>query len=163
MLSLAWGSVIRQLAAGLGIELDGIEETYVREPAPEDFDIAAGHIERGPRPRCDSRWSASSTGCRGRSRARHPVARRPLPGLAAARSRGGNYRIEGHRRAVPRPGPVSEQQQGDHNHAGLVATAMRIVNAIPAVVAPPRHTDHAGPSPAETQGAIRRLVSLCTT
>ena len=24
---------------------------------------------------------------------------------------------------------------GDHNHAGLVATAMRIVNAIPAVVA----------------------------
>ena len=24
---------------------------------------------------------------------------------------------------------------GDHNHAGLVATAMRVVNAIPAVVA----------------------------
>jgi hypothetical protein len=26
---------------------------------------------------------------------------------------------------------------GDHNHAGLVATAMRVVNAIPAVVAAP--------------------------
>lgn len=26
-------------------------------------------------------------------------------------------------------------RHGDHNHAGLVATAMRIVNAIPAVVA----------------------------
>jgi hypothetical protein len=26
---------------------------------------------------------------------------------------------------------------GDHNHAGLVATAMRLVNAIPAVVAAP--------------------------
>ena len=24
---------------------------------------------------------------------------------------------------------------GDHNHAGLVATAMRVVNAVPAVVA----------------------------
>ncbi|HZE17808.1 MAG TPA: diacylglycerol kinase, partial [Mycobacterium sp.] len=28
-------------------------------------------------------------------------------------------------------------RRGDHNHAGLVATAMRIVNAIPAVVAAP--------------------------
>jgi hypothetical protein len=26
-------------------------------------------------------------------------------------------------------------RNGDHNHAGLVATAMRLVNAIPAVVA----------------------------
>jgi hypothetical protein len=26
-------------------------------------------------------------------------------------------------------------RKGDHNHAGLVATAMRVVNAIPAVVA----------------------------
>ncbi|VBA42213.1 hypothetical protein LAUMK191_04464 [Mycobacterium attenuatum] len=26
-------------------------------------------------------------------------------------------------------------RHGDHNHAGLVATAMRLVNAIPAVVA----------------------------
>ncbi len=26
-------------------------------------------------------------------------------------------------------------RNGDHNHAGLVATAMRVVNAIPAVVA----------------------------
>jgi hypothetical protein len=28
-------------------------------------------------------------------------------------------------------------RKGDHNHAALVATAMRIVNAIPAVVAAP--------------------------
>ena len=28
-------------------------------------------------------------------------------------------------------------RRGDHNHAGLVATAMRVVNAIPAVVAAP--------------------------
>lgn len=28
-------------------------------------------------------------------------------------------------------------RKGDHNHAGLVATAMRVVNAIPAVVAAP--------------------------
>src|ERR1700758_2819877 len=47
VLSLAWGSVVRQLAAGLGLELDTVEEMYVREPAPEDFDIASGHIPKG--------------------------------------------------------------------------------------------------------------------
>ena len=34
-----------------------------------------------------------------------------------------------------RDGAGGEQEIGDHNHAGLVATAMRVVNAIPAVVA----------------------------
>ena len=47
VLSLAWGSVVRQLAAGLGIELDEVTETHVRVPAPEDFDIAAGPIGKG--------------------------------------------------------------------------------------------------------------------
>ena len=47
VLSLAWGSVIRQMAAGLGISLDGVAQTYIREPAPEDFDIASGHIAKG--------------------------------------------------------------------------------------------------------------------
>ncbi len=47
VLSLAWGSVVRQLAAGLGIELDEVTETHVRVPAPEDFDIASGHIKKG--------------------------------------------------------------------------------------------------------------------
>jgi len=47
ILSMAWGSVVRQLAAGLGISLDEVSETYTREPAPEDFDIASGHIEKG--------------------------------------------------------------------------------------------------------------------
>src|SRR5204863_8233492 len=47
VLSLAWGSVVRQLAAGLGVDLDEVTENYIREPAPEDFDIAAGHIPKG--------------------------------------------------------------------------------------------------------------------
>lgn len=46
VLSLAWGSVIRQLAAGLGITVDEITEEYVRVPAPEAFDIASGHIPK---------------------------------------------------------------------------------------------------------------------
>ena len=47
VLSLAWGSVVRQLAAGLGVELDQVTERYERIPAPEDFDIASGHIPKG--------------------------------------------------------------------------------------------------------------------
>ena len=51
VLSIGWGSVVRQIAAGLGVELDGLEEIYVREPAPESFDIASGHIAKGTVPR----------------------------------------------------------------------------------------------------------------
>lgn len=47
VLSLAWGSVVRQLAAGLGVSLDEVTQQHVRVPAPEDFDIAAGHIAKG--------------------------------------------------------------------------------------------------------------------
>src|SRR3954462_14586477 len=45
VLSLAWGSVVRQLAAGLGIELDELQETITRLPAPETFDIPSGIIK----------------------------------------------------------------------------------------------------------------------
>ena len=47
VLSIAWGAAIRQLAAGLGIEVDEITESYQREPAPEDFDIAVGRVAKG--------------------------------------------------------------------------------------------------------------------
>ncbi|WP_055405130.1 diacylglycerol kinase, partial [Mycobacterium sp. UM_3] len=47
ILSIAWGTAIRQLAAGLGIEVDEITESYQREPAPEDFDIAVGRVAKG--------------------------------------------------------------------------------------------------------------------
>src|ERR1700739_4975264 len=38
VVSIAWGPAIRQLAAGLGIEVDGITDSCQREPAPEDFE-----------------------------------------------------------------------------------------------------------------------------
>src|SRR6476660_2451077 len=47
VLSLAWGSVVRQLAAGLDIELDELKETVVRLPAPETFEIPSGTIKEG--------------------------------------------------------------------------------------------------------------------
>ena len=47
VLSIAWGTAIRQLAAGLGIEVDEIRDSVEQEPAPEDFDVAAGTIAKG--------------------------------------------------------------------------------------------------------------------
>jgi hypothetical protein len=47
VLRVAWGCAIRQLAAGLNIVIDEITESYEREPAPQAFDIAAGHVPKG--------------------------------------------------------------------------------------------------------------------
>ena len=47
VLSIAWGTAIRQLAAGLGVEVDEIRDSVEQEPAPEDLDVAAGHIAKG--------------------------------------------------------------------------------------------------------------------
>jgi 2,4-diaminopentanoate dehydrogenase len=138
MLAMAWGSAIRQLAAGLGIELDEIAESYEREPAPEAFDVAAGHIPKGSQ-------AALRFEIRGMVGA-HPAIvvehvtrlREDLrPDWHQPAQPGGSYRVE----IVGEPSyavhicPTS--RKGDHNHAAIVAAAGRIVNAIPAVVAAP--------------------------
>ena len=38
VLTMAWGSVVRQIAAGLGVTLTDVTEWYEREAAPEDFE-----------------------------------------------------------------------------------------------------------------------------
>src|SRR6201991_2422527 len=47
VLGMAWGTTIRQLSAGLGIEIDDITESFEQELAPQNFDIAAGHVAKG--------------------------------------------------------------------------------------------------------------------
>ena len=136
MLSMAWGTAIRQLAAGLGIEVDEISETYEREPAPEAFDVAAGHIPKGGQAalRFEVRGMAKGqpaiviehvTRLREDLRSDWPQPAQP----------GGSYRVE----IVGEPSYTVDicptSRKGDHNHAAIVAAAGRIVNAIPAVVA----------------------------
>ncbi len=138
VLSLAWGSVVRQLAAGLGISLDEVTETYVREPAPEDFDIASGHIAKGTaaalrfevRGMLDGRAAVVLEHVTRLRNDLHPDWPQPA-------QEGGSYRVE----ITGEPSYAMDiclsSRKGDHNHAGLVATAARVVNAIPAVVAAP--------------------------
>ncbi|EUA42445.1 putative dihydrodipicolinate reductase [Mycobacterium xenopi 4042] len=64
VLSIAWGTSIRQLAAGLGVELDDITETVEREPARTHSTSRQGTCRKAAWRRCASRFAASSTATR---------------------------------------------------------------------------------------------------
>ncbi|MTE14342.1 NAD(P)H-dependent amine dehydrogenase family protein [Nocardia aurantiaca] len=135
VLSLAWGPAIRQLAAGLGITLEQITEDYERVPAPEAFDIAAGHIPEGG-------LAALRFEIRGIVDGRPAIViehvtrlREDLrPEWTRPAQAGASYRVEitGEPSYLVDICPTS--RKGDHNHAAIVAAAGRIVNAIPAVL-----------------------------
>ena len=135
VLSLAWGSVVRQLAAGLGLELDEVTETHTRVPAPEDFDIASGHIAEGT-------TAAIRFEVRGMKDGEVAVVLEHVtrlrvdlcPDWPQPAQPGGSYRIEITGEPSYTVDLCLSSPHGDHNHAGLVATAARVVNAIPAVI-----------------------------
>ncbi|MGE2722230.1 diacylglycerol kinase [Mycolicibacterium celeriflavum] len=136
VLSIAWGTAIRQLAAGLGVEVDEIKDSVEQEPAPEDFDVAVGTIKKG-------------TVAAVRFQIEGMVAGKPVivvehvtrlrgdlrPDWAQPAQPGGSYRVEitGEPSYVMDICPTS--RNGDHNYAAILAAAGRIVNAIPDVVA----------------------------
>jgi hypothetical protein len=47
VLSFAWGGVIKVLAAGLGVEVEELREVHERRPAPERIDLGFGVVEAG--------------------------------------------------------------------------------------------------------------------
>ena len=136
VLSAAWGVAIRQLAAGLGVEIDEITDSVEQEPAPEDFDVAVGTIKKG-------------TVAAVRFQIQGLVGSEPVivvehitrlrndlrPDWAQPAQEGGSYRVEitGEPSYVMDICPTS--RNGDHNYAAILAAAGRIVNAIPDVVA----------------------------
>ncbi len=135
VLTTAWGSVVRQLAAALDVELDSIDEWYEREPAPRSFEIPSGHIAEGT-------VAGLHFEVRGMRDGRAVIVlehvtrlldelRPEWPQPAGA----GGYRVE----VKGEPNYTLDMQMlgsdGDHNTAGLKATAMRLVNSIPAVIA----------------------------
>jgi 4-hydroxy-tetrahydrodipicolinate reductase len=136
-LTFAWGSVVHQIAAGLGVELDEIVEHYERLPAPERFVIPSGPIEAGTA-------AALRFEVRGMRAGKsvivleHVTRLRPDLGPDWPQPAGqGCYRVV----ITGEPIYTVDMQlmgtDGDHNTAGLKATAMRLVNAVPAVVEGP--------------------------
>lgn len=138
VLSTAWGSVVRQLAAGLGIGLDRVEERYERVPSPQTFEVAAGTIERGTAAAVRFEVLGIKDG-RAVTALEHVTRLRDdlAPDWPQPAGRG-CYRVE----VTGEPTYTLDLQlvgtDGDHNTGGLKATAMRLVNAVPAVIeAPP--------------------------
>lgn len=134
VLTTAWGSVVRQIAAALDITLDGMEEHHQRLPAPETFEISSGTIEAGTS-------AALRFEVRGMHGGRPAVVLEHVTRLRddlgpdwPQPSGAGCYRVV----VTGEPNYTCDLQlmgtDGDHNTAGLKATAMRLVNAVPAVV-----------------------------
>jgi 4-hydroxy-tetrahydrodipicolinate reductase len=131
VLSLAWGGTIRALAHGLGVELDEIRERHERRPAERDLELAYGSIKRGTT--AALRFEVQGiVGGRDALVVEHVT--RMCDDIAPDWPQGKGYRlsIEGEPRME-----VSldmADRHGDHAVGGVILTATRIVNAIPAVV-----------------------------
>ncbi len=137
VLTMAWGSVVQQIAKGLDIELDAVTETVIKLPAPETFEIASGTIEKGTmaalRFEVIGMYHGKPTVV-----LEHVTRLRPDLGPDWPQPAGqGCYRVV----VTGEPIYTVDMQlmgtDGDHNTAGLKATAMRLVNAVEAVVAAP--------------------------
>ena len=137
VLTMAWGPVVRVLAAGIGAELEEIREVHERRPAPDDIRISAGTVKKGTT--AALRFEVQGI-VHGRpaivlehvTRLRNDLAPDWPPPSAH-----GCYRIKVRGNPSISCEVVLEGEDGDHNTGGLVATAMRILNAIPAVCAAP--------------------------
>lgn len=135
ILKTTWGPAVQQIAAGLGVELDGVEEHYERLPAPESFEIDAGTVEKGTAAALRFEVQGMRAG-RPVVVVEHVTRLRDDLGPDWPQPAGqGCYRVV----VTGEPNYTVDLQllgtDGDHNTAGLKATAMRLVNAVPAVVA----------------------------
>lgn len=136
ILSAAWGTAIRMLAAGLGVAVDEITENYELEPAPEDIETASGTIARGTVAAMRFEINGMVDGkpvvvVEHVTRVRGDL----RPDWAQPAQPGGSYRVEitGEPSYAVDICPTSSR--GDHNYAAILVAAGRIVNAIPDVVA----------------------------
>jgi hypothetical protein len=133
----AWAPGINLIASALGVELDGIREEFDRALTDRTLEVACGTIEAGT-------VGAIRTQAIGVVDGRDAIVIEHVNRMAAdiapewpTADRDGLYRIiiEGD------PDIVCEMAAGDPEHASpgaMVATAMRVVNAVPYVVdAPP--------------------------
>jgi 2,4-diaminopentanoate dehydrogenase len=128
----AWGSPVRMVVDGLGAPLDAIRETYEKRTTDRRLDVAAGTIEAGTVGAV--RFETIGV-VDGRDAVVIEHVNRMAPELAPdwpTAARDGTYRVT----FDGAPSLTCELALGgpaDFSHHGMVATAMRVVNAIPFV------------------------------
>jgi len=137
VLGLAWGSVVRQIAAGLGVDLDGeLVERVEKVPADRDYSTVSCEIPQGTLAALHFEV-AGQVGGVDRVVLEHYTRTHPeqCPDWPSPNEGDGCYRI------IVRGEPEMTVEfshhgrHGDHNVSGMIVTAQRLVNSVPAVVA----------------------------
>ncbi len=132
-LAMAWGGSLRMVADALRVELDEIRQSHEQVVAEEGFEISCGRIEAGSVAGLRFEVQGVVAGepriaIEHVTRLRHDVAPHWPRGNGP-----GTYRVT----LVGEPSLRCELDVGfdkeDHNIDGCLASAMRVVNAIPAV------------------------------
>ncbi|MGB3301403.1 MAG: diacylglycerol kinase [Gordonia sp. (in: high G+C Gram-positive bacteria)] len=137
VLSLAWGSVVRQIAAGLGVTLDEpLVERHQRVAADRDYETVSVPIPEGTMAAVHFEIAGQVDGV-DRVVLEHYTRTHPdqCPEWPRPNEGDGCYRIV----VTGEPAMTVEMshhgRDGDHNVSGMIVTAMRLVNSVPAVVA----------------------------
>lgn len=137
VLRSSWGGMVAMLAAALDVELDEVRESFERSYTAEAFDTPMTRVPAGT---CDAvRFQLEGlAGGRPVIVTEHVNRLRDEAGPDWPRPPAGRSGV--HRCIVSgNPGVQLEcfvtGEDGDHNTGGVQATAMRVINAIPAVCA----------------------------
>ncbi len=137
ILQVGWGGMVRMIADALGLELEGMREKFERDYAEQSYDTAMMHVDAGT---CEAVHFEIEGIVGGKpvivtehvNRLRRDSAPHwPQPPVGR----------NGVHRCIVTGNPSVQLEcfvtgeDGDHNTGGVQATAMRIINAIPAVCA----------------------------
>jgi hypothetical protein len=138
ILSMAWGSVVRQIAAALDVTLDEpLTEEVDRRAAEWDTESVSGEVRKGTMGAVKFAVVGKVDGVP-RVVLEHitrtdpdqvPEWEKPPPGGD------GCYRIRITGEPMMQVDFTHHGEHGDHNVSGMITTAQRIINAVPAVVA----------------------------
>ena len=152
ILTMAWGSVVRIIAAGLDLSLDEpLEERVEFAEAERAYTTVSGDIAAGTR--CAVRFQViGRVGGVERVALEHVTRTHPeqRPDWPQPSSGDGCYRVEVTGEPMMTLDFAHHGEHGDHNVSGMIVTAMRLVNAIEAVVAAPPGLVLAGDLPLVT-------------
>ncbi|MCW2794292.1 MAG: dihydrodipicolinate reductase [Nocardioides sp.] len=137
ILTMAWGSVVRQIAAGLGIALDEpLTEEVERRAAEVDTPSVSGDIAAGTMGAVRFQLIGKVDGVP-RVVLDHVTrtAEDQAPDWPTPAEGGGGYRVVVTGEPMMQLDLTHHGEHGDHNVSGMITTAQRLVNALPHVVA----------------------------
>lgn len=135
ILTTAWGPVVRQLADGLGVELDPVlVEEVERVPAEKDTHTVSVDIPAGTMGAVRFQVKGNVNGVT-RIVLDHVTRTDPaqMPDWPQPSGGDGCYRVQFTGEPMMQFDFSHHGEHGDHNDSGMIVTAMRLVNAVPAV------------------------------